>query len=52
MPIIGGTGDFLGVSGVLISSPLPQNEGVLFQQELVILRDGDEDENEDQDEDG
>lgn len=33
--IVGGSGDFTGVSGVLISTPMPQpGNGVLFRQEL------------------
>ena len=37
VPVIGGTGDFIGVTGVLISTPIPQGEnGVLFRQELVL----------------
>ena len=36
--IIGGTGDFAGVEGVLINTPKPQGEnGVLYRQELFIL---------------
>jgi len=35
VPIIGGTGDFIGVVGVLTSTPIPQGEhGVLFRQEI------------------
>lgn len=35
--IVGGTGDFAGASGTLMTTPLPQEpEGVLFLQELVI----------------
>ncbi|MDH5229762.1 MAG: dirigent protein [Gammaproteobacteria bacterium] len=37
--IIGGTGDFMGASGVMSSTPIPQEEnGVLFKQVLTILR--------------
>ena len=44
VPIIGGTGDFLGATGVLITTPIPQGEnGVLFRQELVILVADDDD---------
>ena len=43
VPIVGGTGDFLGASGVLITTPIPQGEnGVLFRQELVVLLDDDD----------
>lgn len=34
--IIGGTGDFIGVTGVMLSTPLPQTEGILFRQELIF----------------
>jgi hypothetical protein len=35
--IIGGTGNFSGATGVLISTPIPQGgNGVLFYQELII----------------
>ncbi len=53
VPITGGTGDFIGATGVLISTPIPQGEnGVLFRQELVILLDRDFDEDDsDSDED-
>ncbi|MEM8934578.1 MAG: hypothetical protein AAGE94_25515, partial [Acidobacteriota bacterium] len=41
VPIVGGTGDFLGATGVLISTPIPQGDnGVLFRQEIVIEDDG------------
>lgn len=44
VPIVGGTGDFLGASGVLITTPIPQGEnGVLLRQELVILGVDDDD---------
>jgi len=37
VPIIGGTGDFVGVVGVLITTPIPQGDnGVLFRQEIRI----------------
>jgi hypothetical protein len=37
IPIVGGTGDFVGASGVLTSTPIPQDEnGVLFRQELML----------------
>lgn len=40
IPIIGGTGDFIGVEGVLTSTPIPQDQGgVLFRQELAIKSD-------------
>jgi hypothetical protein len=40
IPIIGGTGDFIAVTGVLTSTPIPQiGNGVLFRQELIIFRD-------------
>jgi hypothetical protein len=39
LPVIGGTGDFLGAVGVLISTPIPQDDGgVLFRQEIVFAR--------------
>lgn len=35
--IIGGTGDFIGAKGLLVSTPEPQGEnGVLYRQELFI----------------
>ena len=35
--IIGGTGDFTGATGVLITTPIPQDgNGVLFRQEIVL----------------
>ncbi len=45
VPIIGGTGDFIGATGVLITTPIPQGDnGVLFRQELVVaFGDGDGD---------
>ena len=50
--IIGGTGDFIGASGVLITTPIPQDgNGVLFRQELVLLDDVDGDDDEDGDDD-
>lgn len=37
--IVGGTGDFTGATGVLITTPIPQDEGgVLFRQKLVVSR--------------
>lgn len=36
--IVGGTGQFRGVTGVMYSTPVPQPEGVLFRQELIIRR--------------
>lgn len=43
IPIIGGTGDFTAVTGVLASTPIPQvRNGVLFRQELMIFRDKNE----------
>jgi len=37
--IVGGTGDFTGAVGVLISTPVPQgSDGVLFRQEIVFSR--------------
>ncbi len=55
VPIIGGTGDFLGASGVLITTPIPQGaNGVLFRQELVILLrdlDSDDDDSDDDSDD-
>ncbi len=54
VPIVGGTGDFLGATGVLITTPVPQgNNGVLFRQELVILLGCDSDDSDsDSDSDG
>ncbi|MEM7351519.1 MAG: hypothetical protein AAF657_11975 [Acidobacteriota bacterium] len=52
VPIVGGTGDFLGAAGVLITTPIPQGtNGVLFRQELVILGVNDEDSDTDSDSD-
>ena len=54
VPIVGGTGDFLGASGVLITTPIPQGDnGVLFRQELEIQLGGcgDDDDDDDEDED-
>ncbi len=40
IPIIGGTGDFIAVTGVLASTPIPQaGNGVLFRQKLMISND-------------
>ena len=37
--IVGGTGSFNGAMGVLLSTPIPQDEGgVLFRQELMFFR--------------
>jgi len=37
--IIGGTGDFIGATGMLTSTPIPQGEnGVLFRQVLSVMR--------------
>jgi len=37
--IIGGTGDFIGATGVLATTPIPQDgNGVLFRQELTMSR--------------
>ena len=48
VPVIGGTGEFIGATGVLISTPIPQGEdGVLFRQELVVLRGMDSDDDSD-----
>ncbi len=39
--IVGGNGDFAGASGTLSTTPIPQKpEGILFRQELVIIRPG------------
>lgn len=44
VPIVGGTGDFLDASGVLITTPIPQDgNGVLFRQELEISLPEDDD---------
>lgn len=53
VPIIGGTGDFLGASGVLLTTPIPQgSNGVLFRQELeIILSDSDDGDDDDDDDD-
>ncbi len=41
VPIVGGTGEFIGATGVLISTPIPQGEqgeeGVLYLQELNVF---------------
>ena len=48
--IIGGTGDFVGAIGVLITTPIPQgSDGVLFRQELVFELDDDDDDDDDDD---
>ena len=51
VPIVGGTGDFFGATGVLITTPIPQGaNGVLFRQELVVvLGDFDSDDDDDSD---
>ncbi|NQY37243.1 MAG: dirigent protein [Alteromonadaceae bacterium] len=37
--IIGGTGDFTGATGVMTTTPIPQDgDGVLFRQEIVISK--------------
>lgn len=37
--IIGGTGDFIGTTGVMMSTPFPQDgNGVLYRQEIVISK--------------
>lgn len=37
LPVVGGTGDFFGLEGVLSTTPLPQEGGgMLFRQELVF----------------
>jgi len=39
LPVVGGTGDFFDVPGVLHTTPIPQQGGgVLFLQELVFTR--------------
>lgn len=39
LPVIGGTGDFFDLPGVLRTTPMPQQGGgVLFRQELVFSR--------------
>jgi hypothetical protein len=39
LPVVGGTGDFCGVVGVLYTTPVPQgDDGVLFLQELILSR--------------
>ena len=59
VPIIGGTGDFLAATGVLVTTPIPQpGNGVLFRQEIFILDSegdcdlGDDDDDDDDDDDG
>ena len=53
VPIIGGTGDFIGATGVLITTPIPQGDnGVLFRPELVVaFGGGDSDSDSDSDSD-
>jgi hypothetical protein len=39
LPVIGGTGDFYGVVGVLSTTPIHQgDDGLLFRQELILSR--------------
>jgi len=39
IPIVGGTGEFAGAAGVLISTPIPQGEeGILYRQEINIFK--------------
>ena len=39
LPVVGGTGDFFNIPGVLHTTPIPQKDGgVLFRQELVFTR--------------
>ena len=39
LPVVGGTGDFMNIPGVLHTTPIPQQDGgVLFRQELVFSR--------------
>ena len=39
LPIVGGTGDFLGAPGVLHTTPIHLKDGgMLFQQELVFTQ--------------
>jgi hypothetical protein len=39
LPLVGGTGDFFNIPGVLHTTPIPQHDGgVLFRQELVFSR--------------
>lgn len=39
LPVVGGTGDFFSIPGVLYTTPVPQpGGGVLFRQELVFIR--------------
>jgi hypothetical protein len=39
VPVIGGTGDFVGATGILVTTPVPQaGNGVLFRQEIVISK--------------
>ena len=39
LPVVGGTGDFFDVPGVLHTTPVPQPKGgILFRQELVFTR--------------
>ena len=61
VPILGGTGDFLAATGVLVTTPIPQSgNGVLFRQEIYILDsegdcdagdDGDEEDDDEEDDD-
>ena len=39
LPVVGGTGSFRGVTGILHSTPVPQDTGgVLFRQEIILTR--------------
>jgi hypothetical protein len=39
LPLVGGTGDFFNIPGVLHTTPMPQQDGgILFRQELVFSR--------------
>lgn len=39
LPVVGGTGDFFNIPGILHTTPIPQEDGgVLFRQELVFSR--------------
>jgi hypothetical protein len=39
LPLVGGTGDFQNIHGVLHTTPIPHKDGgVLYRQELVFSR--------------
>lgn len=57
VPIVGGTGQFTGATGVLVTTPMPQSGcgladcGILFKQELVVETRGNDDDDSSSDDD-